>query len=61
MLEQYINGKGKTMPEFNATKQKLSQIEENVLVSFILESCYELTPIFFFTLLSLLFCHVIVM
>ena len=37
-LEQYINGKGKTMPEFNAKKQKLSQIKENFLVSFIFES-----------------------
>ncbi len=37
-LERYINKKGKTMMEFNTTKQKLSQIEENVLVNFILES-----------------------
>ena len=37
-LERYINGKGKTKLEFSATKQKLSQIEENVLVNFILES-----------------------
>jgi Tc5 transposase DNA-binding domain len=37
-LERFINGKGKTMLEFNATKQKLSQIEENVLVDLIVES-----------------------
>ena len=37
-LKQYINKKGTTMMEFNATKQKLSQIEENVLVNFISES-----------------------
>jgi hypothetical protein len=37
-LERYINRKGKTMLEFNATKQKLSQTEENVVVNFILES-----------------------
>ena len=37
-LERYINGKGKSMLEFNATKQKLSQVEENTLVDFILES-----------------------
>ena len=37
-LERYINGKGKTTLEFNATKQKLSRIEEGVLVNLILES-----------------------
>lgn len=44
-LERYINGKGKTMLEFNATKQKLSQIEENVLVNFILESANRGFPL----------------
>jgi len=36
-LEWYINKKRITMMEFNATKQKLSQIEEHVLINFILE------------------------
>ena len=37
-LECYIKGKGKTILEFNATKQKLSPNEENVLINLILES-----------------------
>lgn len=37
-LERFISHKGKTMLEFNATKQKLSPLEESVLVEFILES-----------------------
>jgi len=37
ILEWYINKKGTTMMEFNATKQKLSQIEEHVLINFISE------------------------
>lgn len=38
ILEQFITGKGKTMQKFNAAKQKLTVLEENVLVEFILES-----------------------
>ncbi|KAJ2929322.1 hypothetical protein H1R20_g7775, partial [Candolleomyces eurysporus] len=37
-LQRYINGKGRTMLEFNATKQKLTNAEEDLLVRFILES-----------------------
>jgi hypothetical protein len=37
-LERYINGKGKTILDFNATKQNLSPTEEDVLVEFVLES-----------------------
>ena len=44
-LERYINGRGKTILEFNATKQKLSQIEEGVLVNFILESANHGFPL----------------
>src|SRR4051812_48967254 len=37
-LERFINRKGRTMLEFNSTKQRLTPIEENVLVNLILES-----------------------
>ncbi|KAJ2923330.1 hypothetical protein H1R20_g13763, partial [Candolleomyces eurysporus] len=37
-LQRQVEGKGQTMLEFNATKQKLTPHEESVLVRFILES-----------------------
>ena len=43
-LKRFINGKGKTMLEFNAMKQKLSPKEENILVEFILESAVHGFP-----------------
>ena len=37
-LRRRVQGKGKSMLEFNATKQKLTMPEEKALVKFILES-----------------------
>ncbi|KAJ2930114.1 hypothetical protein H1R20_g6971, partial [Candolleomyces eurysporus] len=37
-LERSVNGKGQSMLEFNATKKKLTNVEEQTLVNFILKS-----------------------
>jgi len=39
-----VKGKGKSVLEFNAKKQKLMPMEENILVEFILESAYHRFP-----------------
>lgn len=44
-LERYVNGTARPMLEFNATKQKLTDTEEEVLVRFILESAVRGFPL----------------